>query len=372
MLAVSAVAQTVRIDVTKNPLTRRNVGFLGSSTQARATTLTGGVVKVPIDDFENAQFYGSISVGTPPQKFEVVFDTGSSNLWVASKECTQIACVLKPRYDHTKSSTYTKNGTVFNIQYGSGPVSGFLSYDNVMVGSDTVTKVEFAEITDVKGLGPAFLVGKFDGILGMAFETISVDGLPPVFRLMLNQGLIKQPLFAFYLPSTSGAMGELIIGDTDSSHYSGELQYVPLSAETYWEVKLDSMKVGNATATVSKAILDTGTSLLAAPTTFVEEVARAVGAKPVTSGEYSVDCSARATMPNVEVVLNGQTYTLTPDEYVLSVEGVECILGFAGIDVPPPAGPLVILGDVFIRTYYTVFDYGNKRLGFAKMAKVIA
>ncbi len=82
------------------------------------------------------------------------------------------------------------------------------------------------------GLGPAFAIGKFDGIMGMAFQSISVDHLPTIFELMVQDKLVDEPVFAFYLPSTSGAAGELILGGIDASHYTGKLSYVPLTSET--------------------------------------------------------------------------------------------------------------------------------------------
>jgi hypothetical protein len=356
--------------VKKNPLTLKDIKSGAPARHAiRAVgQRLGAVGHETIDDFENAQFYGQISIGTPAQDFEVIFDTGSSNLWVASSKCTDLSCLLKHKYDSSKSSTYVANGTAFNIDYASGPVSGFLSEDTVSVAGLNVKLATFAEITDPTGLGPAFGIGKFDGILGMAWQSISVDNIPPIFADLVYENAVDAPVFAFYLPSTSGGTGELIIGGIDQKHYTGELTYVPLSSETYWELKLDDVTLGgNSVSNTHKAVLDTGTSLLAGPTTEVAALANQVGATPFVNGEYLIDCSKLSSLPNIAFVLGGKSYSLTPTQYTLNVEGM-CLFAFVGIDIPAPAGPLWILGDVFIRQYYTVFDWGNQRLGFATMA----
>jgi hypothetical protein len=259
-----------------------------------------------------SQYYGPISVGTPGQTFNVIFDTGSSNLWVPSKTCGT-ACGVHPEYDSSKSSTYSVNGTTFGIMYGSGPVSGFLSNDNVNMGGLIVQKQTFAEINVVTGLGLAYAFGHFDGILGMAFNSISVDGIPTVYSNMEAQGLVQGPQFAFYLSATSGSQGELTLGGYDETKFEGELTWVPVTSETYWEVQLDDMQVnGKSITNCTKAVLDTGTSILAGPTADVKAFAALVGATPfpLNPAEYTIPCASVPTLPSLTIVLGGQEFTL--------------------------------------------------------------
>jgi len=107
---------------------------------------------VPLNNFLNAQYYGEIGLGTPEQTFTVVFDTGSSNLWVPSTHCRSIACFLHKKYDSTLSDTYVKNGTDFSIQYGSGALEGFISHDTLTLGDLVIKNQGFAESTKEPGL----------------------------------------------------------------------------------------------------------------------------------------------------------------------------------------------------------------------------
>mmetsp|Transcript_113299 Transcript_113299/g.178218 ORF Transcript_113299/g.178218 Transcript_113299/m.178218 type:complete len:381 (+) Transcript_113299:73-1215(+) len=315
---------------------------------------------VVIQDYQNAQYYGEIEVGTPGQKEMVVFDTGSANLWVPNKRPFLSG---KNIYSHDKSSTYQKNGSVFKIQYGSGPVSGVFSADDVSIGSLKLQDFTFAEVDDTSGLGIGYRLGKFDGILGLGWDKISVDGVPTVMNALVKSGELAQPVFGFYLGNNQP--GELEFGGVDKKHYSGDFTYVPLSSETYWAVALDGVKLGSdSVSSTKRAIVDSGTSLLAGPKADVEAIANKLGAKSLMGKEWTVDCSK--DLPDLSFTLGGKDYALTKADLILQQSGSTCILGLMGIDVP--AGPLWILGDVFMRKYYVQFDWGQKRLGFALAA----
>ena len=322
---------------------------------------------VAVSNFLNAQYFCDIAIGTPAQDFKVVLDTGSSNLWVPSQDCGSIACYLHNKYDHSDSSTYKKNGSDFAIKYGSGELEGYVSQDTVKIGDLTIEHQDFAEATAEPGL--AFAFGRFDGIMGLGYDTISVDGIVPPFYNMINQDLIDEPVFSFYLSDTNdeGAESECVFGGVNKDHYEGDMIEIPLRRKAYWEVDLDAITFGDETAEMEDTgvILDTGTSLIALPTTLAELLNKEIGAKKSFNGQYTVECEKRDSLPDLTFTLTGYNFTIGPYDYILEVQG-SCISAFMGFDIPAPAGPLAILGDAFLRKWYSVYDLGNNAVGLAK------
>ncbi|UKZ49748.1 saccharopepsin [Trichoderma virens] len=301
---------------------------------------------VPVTNFMNAQYFSEITIGTPPRLSRF------------------IACFLHATYDSSSSSTYKQNGSDFEIHYGSGSLTGFISNDVVTIGDLKIQKQDFAEATSEPGL--AFAFGRFDGILGLGYDTISVNGIIPPFYQMVNQKLLDEPVFAFYLGSGDEG-SEAVFGGVDESHYSGKIEYIPLRRKAYWEVDLDSIAFGDEVAELENtgAILDTGTSLNVLPSGLAELLNAEIGAKKGFGGQYTVDCSKRDSLPDITFSLAGSKYSLPATDYIIEMSG-NCISSFQGMDFPEPVGPLVILGDAFLRRYYSVYDLGKNAVGLAK------
>jgi hypothetical protein len=310
----------------------------------------------PLNNYNDTEYIGPISIGTPPQDFVVVFDTGSSNLWVPSTTCTDAGCKGKDKYNSAASSTYVKNGKPITIQYGTGSMTGYLAQDTVNVGGANVVNQVFGDATTLAN----FFAGQpLDGILGLGYPAIAADSVTPVFDNMISQKLVAQPIFGVYLDSSSGNTGSQIsFGSTVSSLYTGSFSYVPVSQQTYWSVNIQSVQVNNqAVACTSgcKGIIDTGTSVIVGPTAQVNAILSALNVKS--------DCSNYNSLPNLSVQMANTVFSVPPSIYVLK-QGNSCAALIQG----ELGASMWILGDTFIRAFYTVFDRGNNQVGFAKLS----
>jgi len=351
------------LDVSRNKIARRwGSGGYGSH-----------FPEEPLTNYMDASYYGPIQIGTPGQTFNVIFDTGSSNLWVPSITCkiTELACRSHNRYDSKESSTAVANGTHFEIQYGTGSMEGFVSQDTVCVQDVCVKDQLFAEATHEADW--IFLNAKFDGILGMGFTSLSNNGIPTPFDMMVEQGLVEEPKFSFWLNRNQDdpVGGELILGGSDPAYYEGEMHYVDLSETKYWKVSMKGISVGGDDTIACnggcEGILDTGTTLIIGPIDEVQAINEAIGAKYVPGAGYQVECDVVDQLPSIELEFGGKIFELSGPEYILKVSGrgqTQCISGFGGASIP-----FWILGDVFLGKYYTEFDVGNKRVGIATAVK---
>jgi cathepsin D len=363
---VGAAASIVNVPLVHKPKMLEGIRASKQRLGAKAFNDSYTIPSVSLINVGDAEYFGEVDIGVPPQKFKVIYDSGSSNLWVPSKSCTN--CKRgSPAYDSKSSSTYTEDGQSFSLQYGTGSCNGFISTDSVTIGGLTITDFKFGEVTteaeDVFGQAP------FDGILGLGPAAAAVDHVPMPMQTLVDQKKIDHNVFAFYLSSGGKTGSTLSLGGPDPSFYTGDFHYVPVAMAAkvlpYWLVSASDIKInGEKTHSCSwftgcEMVVDTGTSLLAGPKSSVDKLIEKVG-------KVSEDCSNVKSLPILSFSIAGKDFDLGPDFYVLRGEdesGKEaCELGIQSID----AGvPIWILGDPFLRKYYTVWDAEQNRVGFA-------
>ncbi|XP_022352882.1 chymosin-like [Enhydra lutris kenyoni] len=319
------------------------------------------VASEPLTNYLDCQYFGKIYIGTPPQEFTVVFDTGSSDLWVPSVYCKSYACRNHHRFDPAKSSTFQNLNEPLSIQYGTGSMQGFLGLDTVTV-SNIVDPQQTVGLS-TKEPGNVFTYSEFDGILGLAYPTLASEYSVPVFDNMMQKHLVARDLFSVYL-SRNGQGSMLTLGAIDPSYYTGSLHWVPVTVQEYWQFTVDRVTVNGVVVACDggcQAILDTGTSMLVGPSSDILNIQTAIGATQDQHGVFDINCGNLNSMPDVVFEIHGQKYPLPPSAYTNTDMG-SCSSGFQG----EGDSQLWILGDVFIREYYSVFDRVNNRLGLAK------
>ncbi|KAG3289438.1 gastricsin-like [Ictidomys tridecemlineatus] len=322
--------------------------------------------------YMDAAYFGEISIGTPPQNFLVLFDTGSSNLWVPSVYCQSQACTTHPRFNPSESSTFSTNGQTFSLQYGTGSLTGFFGYDTLTVQSIQVPNQEFG--LSEQEPGTFFVYMQFDGIMGLAYPALSSGGATTALQGMLQVDALSSPMFSVYLSNQEGSEdgGAVIFGGVDESLYTGQIFWAPVTRELYWQIGIQEFYVGEeASGWCSQgcqAMVDTGTSLLTVPQQYLSSLLQAIGAQEDEYGQFFVNCNDVQNLPTFTFIINGVQFPLPPSAYILNENGY-CSVGLEATYVSSGNGqPFWILGDVFLRSYYSVFDMANNRVGFATAA----
>lgn len=245
----------------------------GTSLEVRAPE----PVPVPQWNLEDFEYLGTVKIGTPPQDFSVVMDTGSSNLWVPDAKCTDTvispACATDKKFNENKSSTYEVDGRDYFLPYGSGVAAGYLGRDVVTLGSTKVRNYTFGQTTVLPG--DDFLP-PFDGIMGLAYPIISLpigSFLPTVLDAMIAQNLVPEPLVHVYLSSVNSSHNSVFtFGAVNTSYARGPFVTVPMSlvqpAFGYFMVdvaKVSTTDDGKVYDAALWGVLDTGTSIITGP-----------------------------------------------------------------------------------------------------------
>jgi hypothetical protein len=322
------------------------------------------------DRVHATQYYGDITVGTPPQKFKVIFDTGSSRLLLPSTKCEDASCESHARYNGTASSTgmqigWTDDPTtaieadsddrdVSTIYLGAGNAAGEFARDKVCL-SKQCALMDFVQLTEESD--DPFQAVEWDGIMGLSRKSDVKE-----FNALTNL-LAESPVVGISLASGDPALS---FGEVEQDRIDGEILYQPVSDDDAWQVKMEDFAVGGKPAGICgkdgcQAVVDTGSSVLMASPPMAAALEKAL--------DVHENCSNFDTLPTLGFTFEGKTFTLSPEEYV-DIQRTErgetgCWLDL--LPVPDTGkGALVVLGYPFLRQVYTVLDAGKEpRVGFA-------
>ncbi|KAI0634423.1 aspartic proteinase precursor [Trametes polyzona] len=313
----------------------------------------------------------SVGVGNPATTYDLIVDTGSSNTWVGAGK------------EYVQTSTSVDTGDEVEVSYGSGIFFGEEFLDTVTIG-DLVLKnqsigasefaIGFDGVDGILGLGPVDLT---EG------TTSSGSQIPTVLDNALAQGLISDELVGIsFQPTTSlsDTNGVLTFGGTDSSKFTGEIAYVPVTstspASNY--VGIDqSITYGSAGTPILSAtagITDTGTTLVLIASDAFSAYQEATGGVPDdNTGLLKITADQFSNLESLFFHIGDNTYEFTPNAQIWpralntaiggDADGVYLIV--ADIGSNSGEGLDFIDGLTFLERFYNVWDVANARVGFA-------
>jgi len=318
----------------------------------------------------------------------VVFDTGSTNIWISSDLCKSGPCTLPGRhsFNHKASGTYKKPESLLQltVQFGTGRITGPQAVDDFHIGPFTVYNQTFAMIESEQG--NVFREVPFEGIVGLAFDKMSANHVQPFFSSLIQQKAMHHNEFAFYFSRDNPAANALFWGGVDKNFYEGDLEYFPVVDPYYWSLKLLNFKIGEhvilepSSSTYKKAgnpsrqwtgpvaLVDTGTTFFTAESDKFHEVMNKLppgDCKYVTEKTHppiTITLENSLGKPS-DFVLNNKQYMTTSGK-----DSHHCSPAFMQIDIPDEHGPGMVLGEVFLRHFFAVFDRDTGKDADAKIA----
>ena len=334
---------------------------------------TGTVGSIPAINAD-VSYLITIGLGTPVQDVDLIFDTGSSDLWVQSAN-----------YKPASSSTSKSLGETFSITYGSGSASGKEYTDDITIGSYTF-KQELGVATTSSGFtGTQGLVGF--GPDDLSIITSGGENIPTPVDNLYSAGKIPSDVIGVYFKTITGSdtelsNGEITFGGVDTTKYTGSITYSALTttspASEYWGINVSAIKYGTTAITSTVAgIVDTGTTLILLSSTAVAKFYKNISGSALdsTTGLYTIPAAQVSKLSNITFTIGGVAFTLTPSQYLVPAAQVANMGGTTGTTYSwigslgdTETGLEFILGQKFLENYYSVYDTTNKRVGLATLA----
>lgn len=303
----------------------------------------------------NGEFYLETTIGTPAQTFNLLFDTGSSDLWVFGTEVNGSVNADQTRYNATASTTATlvANGTwELSYQDKSG-ASGTVYKDTFSVGGITVNSqgIEYADTVKPMKNGGNILGSPVSGIAGFGFDNL--NSADPLQKTPFSnfKASLDSPLFTVDLKHQ--ANGTFGFGYIDDTKYTGNITYTNVdSSKGYWTMTSPAYSIGNGTKQEYNmtGIADTGGSGMAVPTTVYNDYVAAIN--------ETVTC--KTVMPDFYFYV-GDSKIKVPGEYLKTKE---CDLFLSDGKSKALFGSAAMVGA------YVVFENGDNgpRIGWANSA----
>lgn len=328
--------------------------------------------------------YGQITVGTPPQTFTVAIDTASSNLLLTSSLCRVSSCFAHRAYVQDESSTaertslpdeegFDKTGMYLDgesdtvlLAVSTGQAEGVAASDIVCLGTDGGTCVRSSFVALTRMSREPFNTFPYDGILGVGMPGGSLDKSFNFLGNLAEAGLLQRNRFAVWLRTEEDgpdATSEIIFGNFPEERLGSEILWLPTSRATsgVWQANLVDVAVSNKLLGVCgklgcQAAFDTGTAAIGFPEHLYTGVLQKL--------EVAEDCSNYDDLPVLGFNFRMFILNIEKQDYVKKV-GSKCYHQFLQVDIPPPKGPLVLLGDPFLRRYFTIYDRESLKIGVA-------